>query len=236
MDRLDWGERKAYVRPVDVDHYTQAELAVTLKPLDVFAEAELGDASRAHGEVMVSTLATIYKKLKMDTHENLGWGRIHLPETELHSTAWWLSLSPAATAGWVRDDLDRALVGAGRALRTVACLLLMSDPRDLGVVAQVRSPHLGRPVIYLWETVPGGVGLAGRLFDRTPELLACGARPHRRLRLRGRVVRRVSGRRPRAHRRASPRALAARLLRQLGDRVARRVTTKLSRTCDRLAW
>ncbi len=172
VDRLDWEERKAYVRPVDVDHYTQAELAVTLKPLDVFAQADLGGAARAYGEVMVSSLATIYKKLKMDTHENLGWGRIHLPETELHSTAWWLSLAPAATGGWARDDLDRALVGAGRALRTVACLLLMSDPRDLGVVAQVRSPHIGRPVIYLWETVPGGVGLATRLFDRTGELLA----------------------------------------------------------------
>ncbi len=171
VDRLDWGERKAYVRPVDVDHYTQAELAVTLKPLDIFAQADLGDATRAHGEVMVSSLATIYKKLKMDTHENLGWGRIHLPETELHSTAWWLSLSPAATRDWARDDLDRALVGAGRALRTVACLLLMSDPRDMGVVTQVRSPHLGQPVIYLWETVPGGVGLATRLFDRTTELL-----------------------------------------------------------------
>lgn len=172
VDRLDWDERKAYVRPVDVDHYTQAELAVTLKPLEVFDEHEVGDATRAHGEVMVSSLATIYKKLKLDTHENLGWGRIHLPETELHSTAWWLSLSPAATAGWIRDDLDRALVGAGRALRTVACLLLMSDPRDLGVVAQVRSPHLGRPVVYLWETVPGGVGLAVRLFERTGALLA----------------------------------------------------------------
>ena len=87
VDRLDWGERKAYVRPVDVDHYTQAELAVTLKPLEVFAEersrAWARGADRAHGEVMVSTLATIYKKLKLDTHENLGWGRIHLPETEL---------------------------------------------------------------------------------------------------------------------------------------------------------
>jgi DEAD/DEAH box helicase domain-containing protein len=216
VDRLDWGERKAYVRPVDVDHYTHAELAVTLKPLDVFAEADLGDASRAHGEVMVSTLATIYKKLKMDTHENLGWGRIHLPETELHSTAWWLSLSSAATAGWVRDDLDRALVGAGRALRTVACLLLMSDPRDLGVVAQVRSPHLGRPVIYLWETVPGGVGLAGRLFDRTTELLAsaldliegcdCGAGCPACV---GPAAESTSMR--------PPRELAARLLRQLGD-------------------
>jgi DEAD/DEAH box helicase domain-containing protein len=176
VDRLDWGERKAYVRPVDVDHYTQADLAVTLKPLEVFAEERLvgvgpGGADRAHGEVMVSTLATIYKKLKLDTHENLGWGRIHLPETELHSTAWWLALDDESAAGWRRDDLDRALVGAGRALQTVACLLVMSDPHDLGMVAQVRSPHHGRPVIYLWETVPGGVGLATRLFDRTSELI-----------------------------------------------------------------
>jgi len=216
VDRLDWDERKAYVRPVDVDHYTQAELAVTLKPLDIFDEAALGDATRSHGEVMVSSLATIYKKLKMDTHENLGWGRIHLPETELHSTAWWLSLSPAATAGWVRDDLDRALVGAGRALRTVACLLLMSDPHDLGVVAQVRSPHLGRPVVYLWETVPGGVGLASRLFERTPELLSAATDL-----IEGCDCERgcpaCVGPGAELATLASPRELAARLLRSLGD-------------------
>lgn len=170
VDRLDWDERKAYVRPVDVDHYTQAELAVTLKPLEAFDEAPIAGARRTHGEVMVATLATIYKKLKLDTHENLGWGRIHLPEIDLHTTAWWMTLDAAAD-GWRRDELDVALVGAGRALQTVASILLMSDPRDLGMTAQVRSPHAERPVIYLWEAVPAGVGLAPRLFDRTGELL-----------------------------------------------------------------
>jgi DEAD/DEAH box helicase domain-containing protein len=156
---------------VDVDHYTQAELAVTLKPLEVFDSAALPAGSRVHGEVMVSTLATLYKKLKLDTHENLGWGRIHLPECELHTTAWWLAFDPLGLAGWRRDELDVALVGAGRALQTVASILLMSDPHDLGMVAQVRSPHAERPVIYLWEAVPGGVGLAPRLFERTDDLL-----------------------------------------------------------------
>ena len=93
------------------------------------------------------------------------------PETELHTTAWWLAVEPGAVADWRRDDLDRALVGAGRALQTVASVLLMSDPRDLGLVAQVRSPHAERPVIYLYEAVPGGVGLSPRLFERTDELL-----------------------------------------------------------------
>ena len=71
----------------------------------------------------------------------------------------------------VATSSTRALVGAGRALQTVASVLLMSDPHDLGMVAQVRSPHAERPVIYLWETVPGGVGLSTRLFERTAELI-----------------------------------------------------------------
>ncbi|TAM57386.1 MAG: DEAD/DEAH box helicase [Chloroflexota bacterium] len=175
VERLDWDERKAYVRPVDVDHFTQAEAAITLKPLETFATASEPDGERAHGEVMVSSLATIYKKLRLETLENLGWGRIHLPEIESHTTAYWLAVDPAAVAGWRRDALDVALVGAGRAMRTVACVLLMSDPRDLGLVTQVRSPHFERPIIYLYDGVPGGVGLASRLFDRHAELVA-GAR------------------------------------------------------------
>ncbi|HUG49253.1 MAG TPA: DEAD/DEAH box helicase [Candidatus Limnocylindria bacterium] len=171
VERLDWEERRAYVKPIDVDHYTQAELAVTLKPLETFVAAPAGAAERAHGEVMVSSLATIYKKLHLETHENLGWGRIHLPEIELHTTAYWLALEPAEFAAWRRDELDSALAGAGRALQTVGSVLLMSDPRDLGMVAQVRSPHAERPLIYLYDAVPGGVGLAVRLFERHAELL-----------------------------------------------------------------
>jgi DEAD/DEAH box helicase domain-containing protein len=171
VDRLDWGERRAYVRPIDVDHYTQAELAVTLKPLETFASAAAQAAERAHGEVMVSSLATIYKKLRLETNENLGWGRIHLPEIELHTTAYWLALDPTAFGAWRRDQLDAALAGAGRALQTVGSVLLMSDPHDLRLVAQVRSPHAERPLIYLYDAVPGGVGLAARLYERHAELV-----------------------------------------------------------------
>ena len=53
----------------------------------------------------------------------------------------------------------------------MASVLLMVEPRDLGLVTQVRSPHHEAPTIYLYETVPGGVGLAERLFGRTGELI-----------------------------------------------------------------
>jgi DEAD/DEAH box helicase domain-containing protein len=171
VEHLDWEERRAYVKPVDVDYYTQALLAVTLKPLERFATAPAVAAERVHGEVMVSSIATLYKKLRLETHENLGWGKIHLPEIELHTTAYWASLD-GSVDDWRRDELDLALTGAGRAMQTVASVLLMADPHDIGMVAQVRSPHQERPVVYLYDSVPGGVGLAARLFERHAELMA----------------------------------------------------------------
>jgi DEAD/DEAH box helicase domain-containing protein len=170
VDRLDWDERKAYVSRVDVDHYTYANRAVTLKPLDVFAEAPATGGRRTHGEVMVASLVTLFKKLKFGTDENVGWGPIHLPELELQTTAYWLTAEDAA-GGWRRDELDVALLGAGRAIQAVAAVLLMIDPRDLGLVSQVRSPHQDAPTIYLYESMPGGVGLAERLWQRHDELI-----------------------------------------------------------------
>jgi DEAD/DEAH box helicase domain-containing protein len=171
VDKLEWGERKAYVHRVDVDHYTYANRAVTLKPLDVFAEAPATSGRRIHGEVMVASLVTLYKKLKFGTDENVGWGPVDLPELELQTTAYWLTAEDLPSR-WRRNELDVALLGAGRAIQAVASVLLMVDPRDLGLVTQVRSPHSEAPTIYLYESVPGGVGLSERLWQRHDELVA----------------------------------------------------------------
>ena len=138
VDRLDQGEKKAYVHRVDVDHYTYANRAVTLKPLDVFAEAPAG-GRRIHGEVMVASLVTLFKKLKFITDENVGWGPIDLPELGLKTTAYWLT-AEALPGRWRRDGPGHRAGGAG-APQAVAAVLLMVDPQDLGLVTQVRSPH-----------------------------------------------------------------------------------------------
>src|SRR4029077_6551660 len=161
---------KAYVRKVDVDYYTYANRAVTLKPPDIFASADAVGGRRIHGEVMVASLVTLFKKLKFGTDENVGWGPIDLPELELQTTAYWLT-AEEASGGWRKDDLDVALLGVGRAIQAVAAVLLMVDPRDLGLVSQVRSPHHEAPTIYLYDSVPGGVGLSERLFERHADLV-----------------------------------------------------------------
>ena len=56
-----------------------------------------------------------------------------------------------------------------------APLYLMCDPRDVRVVSEVKSPFTGAPTIYLYESVPGGVGFAERLFRMRRALLAAAA-------------------------------------------------------------
>ena len=217
VDRLEWGERKAYVHKIDVDHYTYANRAVTLKPLDVFAEAPATGGRRVHGEVMVASLVTLYKKLKFLTDENVGWGPIDLPELELQTTAYWLTAEGAAAAG-DGDELDVALLGRRPGDPDRRRVLLMVDPRDLGLVTQVRSPHPEAPTIYLYEAVPGGVGLSERLWERHDELLAGAADLIAALRLRGGLSG-LHG--PRLEPDVDAKALALRLLADLGAAVAR---------------
>src|SRR3989454_7161990 len=172
VERLDWDNAKAYVREVKVDYYTQAELAVRIRVIDEFDRrgAQRG-FDLAHGEVLVSTLTTIYKKLTMYTHENVGWGKIHLPEQELQTTSFWCSLPERAVAGWPKERVEIALAGLGNLLHGLAPLLLMCAPHDLGLAVEVRSPHTERPTIYLFDMTPGGIGFSERLFKSTDVLL-----------------------------------------------------------------
>jgi DEAD/DEAH box helicase domain-containing protein len=175
VDMLDWEERKAFVTRTDVDYYTDADLGITLKVLEVFEEADQPPAGmRQRGEVMVAWKVTMFKKIKYHTHENVGWGSIAIPEQEMHTTACWLVPPAEVVNRYDRDTLDGALIGLARVARTTGSLLLMCDPRDLGVLAQVQAPFTGRPTLYLYDAVPGGVGLTERLFTLTDELIrAC---------------------------------------------------------------
>ncbi len=168
IDRLDYDQEKAYARPVDVDYYTDADLAVDLKVLDVFAEDEQGSIRRAQGDVSVLAKATKYKKIKFYTHENVGWGNINLPEEEMHTSAYWFSVPDGGTD---REKMQSALLGIANLLGNVAPLEMMCDPQDLRVLAQVKAPFTNQPTIYVYERYPGGVGFSEKMYDQHSELI-----------------------------------------------------------------
>jgi len=175
VERFDYKERKAYVRRVDSDYYTDAIDYTQVKVLEEFESAGMAAAMKVHGDVRVTTQIVGFKKIKFYTMENVGAGNLSMPEQEMHTTAFWLHF-PAAFLAQFPDltptEKQNGISGLGNALRTVAALLLMCDPRDLGVAM---SEHLGEsfePNLYLYDNYPGGIGQSAPLYQLAPRLIA----------------------------------------------------------------
>ncbi|ANY69145.1 ATP-dependent helicase [Paenibacillus sp. BIHB 4019] len=171
VEKLDYAEKKAYVRKVDVDYYTDANLAVELKVLYVDKERESGELTRQYGELALNAKATIFKKIRLRSHENIGSGPIHLPEEELHTSGYWFSFSEEAAARKSKNEMQYALLGIANVLVHIAPLYLMCDPYDIRVVPQVKAVHTQKPTIYFYDRYPGGIGLSERLFEVHDELI-----------------------------------------------------------------
>ena len=169
VEELDFDDKKAYVRAVDVDYYTDANLTVTMKVLDVFREKP-GVMAKAAGEVLVSSIVTLFKKMKLDTQENLGWGPVTLPELEMQTTACWWTLPDSIADNYTREELQGAMVGISHIIEHIAPVFLMCSPRDIGVVYHVRDPFTNRPTLFLYDNCAGGVGLSDRVYEMDDEL------------------------------------------------------------------
>ena len=131
VERLDFEGRKAFVRRIDCDYYTDAITYTKVTVLDTFA----ADPTASHGEVHVSSRVVGFKKIKFYTNENVGSGELDLPEQQMHTTAYWLTVPRAVMAAlpYASDDRRDGVVGLSFAMRQVAQLLLMCDRQDIGI-------------------------------------------------------------------------------------------------------
>ncbi len=169
VKRLDFDAHKAYVEPADVDYTTDAETHTKVRVLQVHAS----DDPAGSGDVHVIESVVGFKKIKLHTHENVGYGEVTLPPFELHTRSFWLDpLAPPGPRAAHADAVGRAAY----ALEHVAALLVLCDGGDLRrTVVEAASPaHL--PRIHIFDACPGGAGLSDRLYDARVELLELAVR------------------------------------------------------------
>ncbi len=171
VKELDLDGKKAYVKQVNVNYYTDASLAVDLRILDQFDDKIVHDLKVEHGEVVVTARATMFKKIKFQTHENVGYGDINLPEVEMHTSAYWFSLPLELENRLGKKGMESGLLGLANLLVNIAPQHLMCDPSDIKESIQVRSPYTGSPTIFIYDGYPGGLGMSEKLFRIHTELL-----------------------------------------------------------------
>src|SRR5713226_7028513 len=188
-------EKVAYVKRVAVDYFTDAISAKGVWILQRFARQETPGLLAEQGEVLVAEKVVGFKKIKMGTLENVGSGEVELPQQEMQTTSAWLTLHPALIAeiSSHRDELVDGLRALTRLLHSLAPIFLLCDIRDIGAWLGDGSPYAeGKvvtreimraqlvqgdeftPTIYLYDNQPGGIGLAERIFEVLPDLLARG--------------------------------------------------------------
>jgi DEAD/DEAH box helicase domain-containing protein len=113
---------------------------------------------------------------------------VRLPDMQMHTTSFWLTLPDLLFADLGRATAMDALHGIAHALETVATIALMCEPRDLGQAIGDKSPQPTEvvpklitaksaaarfdPTLFLYDSVPGGVGLAERIYELIDTLLA----------------------------------------------------------------
>jgi len=172
IEELDWDGKKAYAKEVEVDYYTDTITKTDLKVLEVAQRQEEPAGNRAHGEVSVTTLATMFKKIKFRTHENVGFGKINLPELEMHTTSFWFEFPPdvGLKLGFSGEALGGSLRALANVLRNVTPLWVMCDPKDIRTFPQVKSPFTDRSTVYVYDNYPGGVGFSQKLFHMSADV------------------------------------------------------------------
>src|SRR5579863_6781414 len=203
VEHLDFKERKAYVKQVNVDYYTDAIRYTQVRVLEIAETArsasqqDTGATShaRSHGDVLVRSQVVGFKKIKFFTNENIGAGQLELPENEMHTTSYWITLERALLESlpYTISERQSGMFGMLYALASVATLLLMCDGRDLGTAVGERPPAPGEgsaeftptrmeeavgaqakeffePNLYLFDAYPGGIGFSEPLF-RVHDLL-----------------------------------------------------------------
>jgi DEAD/DEAH box helicase domain-containing protein len=153
----------------------------------------------SHGEVHVATQVVGFKKIKFHTMENVGAGDLQLPQNEMHTTAYWLTVPSALMQAipFPAEQRVNGLFGLAYLIHHVSPLFMMCDLHDVGVsigdntsgeslpprLAPARPAGQGQegtpvvmdpdfePNIFIYDNYPGGIGLSPSLFSLESRLL-----------------------------------------------------------------
>ncbi len=198
VDKLDLERKKAYVRKVDVDYYTDAMTYTHVRVMDDFNKKMKGGIIVEHGEVQVSRKVVGYKKIKFYTSENVGYGDVNLPQKDMHTTSYWFTI-PWNLLDFLdlrREEVIDGLSGLAYCLHHICAMLVMSDIRDIdrcigdksgewfvryGKDRRVITESPGQPMnvmenaydptVFIFDAYPGGIGFSDNLFERHEELV-----------------------------------------------------------------
>jgi len=170
VNKLDLEQKIAHVERRELDYYTQSVQSSQIRIDEVDEEAgqptdERAGATLGFGDVTVTTVIPMFKKIRFHSRDSLGFEKLELPPQLLETVAMWLAPTDEVAQAMQEEGLvvGAGLIGMANVLIEVAPLFVMCDPQDLGTV--VNASCLKREALFLHDRFPGGMGYARRCLD-----------------------------------------------------------------------
>ncbi|GAB1481196.1 hypothetical protein MASR2M78_00110 [Treponema sp.] len=175
VKELDIQNRRCIVVEAEVNYFTDALVKTDIKTLSEDEHFVYGMDARssssvpssassvpnlpctAHAvlaDVLVRSQVAKFKKIRFQSHENIGYGDIDQNEEETQTRAIIFLFPPESRGGEALASSDATLIGAalsalGQVLKRIAPMYLLCDARDLGLAERVRDPHFNVPALYI---------------------------------------------------------------------------------------
>ena len=172
IETMDIATRLVRAMPAKVDYYTRARGRKETEILSVAAERPVFGTTAYQGRLKVREEITGYERRRVRGGTLLGIVPLDLPPLVFETEGFWFEIPPEVQRR--TDESMRHFMGGIHAVEHAAIgilpLLVLADRNDFGGISTPLHPELGRAAIFIYDGMPGGVGLSREAFDRAEEL------------------------------------------------------------------
>ncbi|GFK92978.1 putative ATP-dependent RNA helicase YfmL [Fundidesulfovibrio magnetotacticus] len=173
VESLSLAERLAVASERKVDYYTRTRGQKSTEILEVREQGVAFGARVGLGRLRVTETVTGYERRSVRGGRLLNIVPLDLPPLTFETEGLWFEIGRQD-----QDEAERRLfhfMGGIHAVEHAAIgilpLLVMTDRNDLGGISTPLHPQLGRAAVFVYDGVPGGVGLTRQAYARRAELL-----------------------------------------------------------------
>jgi DEAD/DEAH box helicase domain-containing protein len=174
VDDLQAENGTVLVSPANVNYYTRVRTEKETVILECQKKANVHNAQVSFGRLRVTVHIIGYEKRLTRGHRLVDVVPLDMQPFVFETEGFWLSISPG-----IRERIEAAklhFMGGIHALEHAMIglmpLLVLADRNDLGGIAQPHHPHLEAAAVFVYDGIPGGVGLTKQAFTKVDKLFA----------------------------------------------------------------
>ncbi len=160
------------IKPATVNYFTRVRIEKDTKILKSLDERYVGQNRIGYGRLRVTEKVIGYEQRRVKGQQLINLVSLDMSPLVFETEGIWIAM-PACRQKEVEEHhlhfmggihaLEHACIG-------ILPLLILTDRNDLGGISEPMHSQLSQAAVFIYEAVPGGVGLAKQAFARVEEL------------------------------------------------------------------